>query len=156
MVEALERSTTGTLSFGSDASYDISTVTSQTLHAELPLSCLAASGAPLTCAEAGLALEIVLAVLPAFDTVSCVNSRQSTCACTFAFGPQSTTEAGTFATRASKVTTTTADGARSASRDFCVQSGSTLHLLEVDVPVDLGPLGSFRIPLGDDVVAARQ
>jgi hypothetical protein len=157
LIDVLDRSTTGTMTFAADGTYSESTVTSQTLRADLPPSCLSLNGTPLTCSETGLALKLALAVAPVVGGVDCTTTdRQLTCSCTFALGPQSRDEAGTFSALAKRVTTVSFDGTSTASRPYCVQGGSTLHWMGGGLPVDLGPLGMVRIPLGDDVVAARQ
>ena len=157
VIEVLARSTTGTLTFAADGTYSESTVTSQTLRAELPPSCLSLNGTPLTCSETGLALKLALDVAPVVGSVNCTTTtRQLTCTCTFALGPQSRYEAGTFSTLANRATTVSFDGASTTARPYCVQDGSTLHWMGGGLPVDLGTLGMVRIPLGDDVVAARQ
>jgi hypothetical protein len=156
VIDVLDRSTTGTLTFAADGTYSESTVTSQTLRADVPPSCLSLNGTPLTCSETGLALKLALVVAPLVGKVDCTTTRQLTCACTFALGPESRDEAGTFSASANRVTTVGFDETSTASRPYCVQGGSTLHWMGGGLPVDLGPLGMVRIPLGDDVVAARQ
>jgi hypothetical protein len=157
VIDVLDRSSDGTMTFGADGTYTASTVTSQTLRADLPPSCLSLNGTPLTCSEAGLALKLALAVAPVVGNVDCTTTtRQLTCSCTFALGPETIEEAGTFSTLANRVTTVSFDGTSTASRTYCVEGGSTLHWMGSGLPVDLGPLGTFRVPLGDDVVAARR
>jgi hypothetical protein len=152
-LEVVQSAASGTLTFARDATYRTSLMVSGTLRATLPLACAQAKGIPLTCAEAAIALRIALAATPTVQAVTCASGATG-CTCDFMVGGESSVESGTFSTSATEVDTAVT-GETAVTRHYCVQ-GTTLHLMGVDRSVSLGPLGTFQLPLDEDLVATRQ
>jgi hypothetical protein len=130
----------GSLQFNSDMSYAITAFAqSFTLHVTVPTSCLGGQ----TCANFQTTLQ------GNSPTATCTGS--TTCVCDVP-NSSSDTESGTYTiSGTSVVTTSTAAG--TSTVPYCVQ-GSTIHFIQLDTTMNMGPMGQATID--QDVIAQKQ
>lgn len=147
-VNNVDQTTSGSVSFGADSTYQMSAMIAGTYKLNLPVSCF--NG--MNCAQASVTLQTYFTQNPdpAIQSVSCAGT--GTCVCAIVATPSSTNESGTYSTAGNTLTTTPTGGAPS-DQDYCVQ-GNSLHLVSVDTTMNMGPMGMATID--SDIVATRQ
>jgi hypothetical protein len=108
---------------------------------------------PASCNSSGTSCADLGAYLQAYiqgSTITCTGS--GTCTCHLVF-PATDSETGTYTSSGSVLTLTSdADGSTS-TQSYCVQ-GSTLHLVDVDTTMNMGPMGQATID--DDATYTKQ
>jgi hypothetical protein len=131
----------GNASFNADMTYSITeTISSASLSEMIPASCLTTSGITVTCAQLDQQIQAVVAQNPdTYQSAHCAGS--SSCTCTFALAPQTTSETGTYTTSGAMITTTDNLGTASAPTSYCVQ-GNELHMLTVDMTMPMGKVSA--------------
>ena len=145
-IGAVNLSTTGTATFGADMSYSVNATQSGSESFNLPASCL--SG--VSCAALSTAIQAAVGPGTGVDSASCTGSGG--CTCTMVLTPTATSETGTYATSGNTLTTTASDGTVSG-QDYCVK-GTSMHLVEVDTTMNMGPMGQATI--NSDIVLQKQ
>ena len=121
--EVKQVSTSGTVSYNSDKTYNASLAVTGLVEMNVPASCLTQQSVTLTCAQLQQSLPSG-AGAGAFQSVSC--SGSSGCTCLLELAPQNTTSSGTYSTSGGTVTQTEAGGTPDDS-EYCVK-GNTLAL----------------------------
>jgi hypothetical protein len=142
-IGAVTASVSGSVSFNSDLTYDISQTETVVIPWTIPSSCTAGA----TCAGFGANTQ---AKLDTGETFVC--SGTSTCACTQT-AMSVTTDSGTYATTGTGLALISAITGDTTSGGYCVQ-GSTLHVITVDGTMNMGPMGQATID--EDVTAVKQ
>lgn len=129
----------GTLSVNADMSYEISGDQSVKFTVNVPASCL--NGA--TCADLSAQLQ------SDFPGASCTGA--SSCACALSEDtPQ--TDSGTYTVSGTALVIESPSQGES-TQSFCVQ-GNTLHFIDVDTTMNMGPMGMATID--DDTLLTKQ
>ena len=121
--EVKQVSTSGTVSYNSDKTYDASLTVTGLVEMSVPASCLTQQSVTLTCAQLQQSLQTGEGA-NGFQSVSC--SGSSGCTCSLELAPQNTASSGTYSTSDGIITETEAGGTPDDS-SYCVQ-GSTLTL----------------------------
>jgi hypothetical protein len=125
----------GSASFNADLTYTMTTTVAISARETIPASCLMMNGITLTCAQLDQAIQQVIAMNPTvYQSARCAGS--SSCTCTFTLAPMTQTEAGTYTTSGTTMTTT-ASGGTSSSDEYCVQ-GNELHIVQLDMTMPMG------------------
>jgi hypothetical protein len=115
----------GTSSFRTDLSYDLSWSFTGSETVSFPASCLTQSGVTVTCDQLNQA--VAAGGAPAgLDGLHCTNGNGGGCNCNVNLPGQTMIETGTYVTSAGTVTTTPA-GSTGDPRGYCVQ-GSRLDM----------------------------
>ena len=140
----------GTISLAADMTYSAgNAMESFTMTESIPASCLMGA----TCSDLSdqFRLQVQADPMPGLSFVSCTGT--STCACRFDAALLIMGETGKYATSGNSLLTTAAGATAGDSNDYCVQ-GSTMHLIEVDATMHMGPMGQATIVT--DIVAQKQ
>jgi hypothetical protein len=134
-VKILGLNVSGSASFNADMTYSVTETVSITASETIPTSCLTTSGITVTCAQLDQAIQMLVAQSPGtYQSAHC--SGASACTCTFTLAPQTMSEAGTYTTSGTTLTTTDSTGSSSSS-EYCAQ-GNELHMLQVDMTMAMG------------------
>jgi hypothetical protein len=129
----------GTLSLNADMTYTINGDQMVKFTVNVPASCL--NGA--TCADLATQLQ------NDFPNATCTGS--SSCACALSDdSPQ--IDSGTYTVSGTQIVSESSSQGES-SQSFCVQ-GNTLHLIDVDTTMNMGPMGMATID--DDTLFTKQ
>jgi hypothetical protein len=129
----------GTLSVNSDMSYVITGTQNVKFTMTLPASCLNGE----TCADLTTELQ------NDFPNASCTGTGSCACALT---ENNSQDDSGTYTISGTQILISSAAQGPS-TQSFCVQ-GNTLHLIEVDTTMNMGPMGMATID--DDTLFTKQ
>lgn len=134
----------GTAQFKADQTYAVTAfVSSALVTMNFPGECLNGK----TCAD----VQTSLRANPGTASATCTGT--GSCQCTLQMQSDSTTETGTYAISGTSVVTTPSDGSAPGTIPYCV-SGKTLHLLEIDTTMNMGPMGQATID--QDLLATKQ
>jgi hypothetical protein len=136
----------GTIVLNADLTYAMSVSVPFVMNVSIPLSCTTAA----SCADLAATIgETLTGDAQANNSVVC--SGNSTCSCVMT-QTASLAGTGTYATSGTTLTLTD-DTGYANSGTYCVQA-NTLHLVDVDMSMNMGPMGQATIT--DDLTLSKQ
>jgi hypothetical protein len=138
----------GSITFAADMTYSATAVQNVTIHLSVSASCLG----ELTCDEVGA--QLLEESSGDVQSASCTG--RSTCTCTVVVSGPVVSAHGTYLGGGTTLQTIGQHRGFSSETTYgyCVQGGTTLHLVDVNALVDMGPMGQASIV--SDIVAQKQ
>ncbi|HXJ20640.1 MAG TPA: hypothetical protein VMT03_10435 [Polyangia bacterium] len=133
---------TGTLTLNSDLTYSMALTVPFEVSFAIPAACT--GGMTCTAFAAGVSQAV-----GAGSTVTCTGTGDCACLMTTAADLSGT---GVYSTSGTMLSFDYSDGS-SNSGDYCVQ-GNTLHMVDVDTTMNMGPMGQATIK--DDLTLTKQ
>ncbi|HVT08105.1 MAG TPA: hypothetical protein VHO67_11645 [Polyangia bacterium] len=132
-VSGVTATQSGTYTFNADLTYSIAVTGQATFDVTFPASCNSSGSC------AGLAAQLQTADPGA--TATCTGT--GACVCHFVV-PATDDEQGTYTTGGTTVTLLNSADGSTTPQSYCVQ-GNTLHILDVDTTMNMGPMGQATI-----------
>jgi len=137
-------SSAGTVQFKADRTYVVTGFMASTVvTVDFPATCL--NG--ITCAD----IQSTFRASPSTASATCTGT--STCQCMVPLQGDTTSESGTYVINGTSLDTTPSDGSDPDTISYCVK-GNTLHLIELDTTMNMGPMGQATIVA--DLLATKQ